>query len=82
MTRSWQELAEISLSVAREAAELVGDGWRSKPDAAEKTRANLVTEYDLASERLIRERLAPGAGHRDRGRRDRRRIERRADVLL
>lgn len=58
MKRSWQELAEVSLSVAREAADLVREGWRNKPAAAEKTRANLVTEYDLASERLIRERLA------------------------
>jgi myo-inositol-1(or 4)-monophosphatase len=58
MQRSWQELAEISLSVAREASEIVRDGWRSRPQATEKTRSNLVTQYDLASERLIRERLA------------------------
>jgi myo-inositol-1(or 4)-monophosphatase len=32
-------------------------GYRKHPVATEKARANLVTEYDLQSERVIRERL-------------------------
>jgi len=56
-----EELARIALEVAREAATLILPGWRSRPEAQEKTRANLVTEYDLASEQLIRKRLAAQA---------------------
>jgi myo-inositol-1(or 4)-monophosphatase len=61
MQQSFEALAQIALEVAREASELVREGWRKRPAAAEKTRANLVTEYDLASERLIRARLAERA---------------------
>jgi myo-inositol-1(or 4)-monophosphatase len=58
MTRSAEELAQIALEVATEAAQLLHAGFRKHPAAREKGRADLVTEYDLASEQLIRKRLA------------------------
>ena len=58
MARSAEELAQIALEVATEAAQLLHAGFRRHPAAREKGHADLVTEYDLASERLIRARLA------------------------
>ncbi len=58
MNRSLEQWAELSLLVAREAGQLARVGWRSRPRVFHKGVADLVTEYDLASERLIRERLA------------------------
>ncbi len=58
MTRSAEELAQIAFEVATEAAELLHAGFRRHPAVREKGHADLVTEYDLASERLIRARLA------------------------
>jgi len=58
MTRSPEELAQIAFEVASEAAQILYAGFRKKPAVREKARADLVTEYDLASERLIRQRLA------------------------
>ena len=58
MTRSAEELAQIALQVATEAAHLLHAGFRMHPAVREKHPADLVTEYDLASERLIRARLA------------------------
>ncbi len=58
MTRSPEELAQIAFEVASEAALLLYAGFRKRPAVREKRRADLVTEYDLASERLIRQRLA------------------------
>jgi myo-inositol-1(or 4)-monophosphatase len=56
---SWhRELTELALRVAREAGDLVSAGFRSRPRASEKAVKDLVTEYDLASEELIRRRLA------------------------
>ncbi len=57
-TTEYLELTAVALDVAREAAQLVNQGYRSKPAASEKSARDLVTEFDLASERLIRERLA------------------------
>jgi myo-inositol-1(or 4)-monophosphatase len=56
--RSPGELARIAFLVATEAAELVLEGWRSRPTVSRKSPKDLVTEYDLASERWIRRRLA------------------------
>jgi myo-inositol-1(or 4)-monophosphatase len=56
-----EELARIALEVAREAAELVRAGWRSHPRVVEKAPSDIVTQYDLDSERLIRRRLAERA---------------------
>jgi len=58
MTRSPEELAQIAFEVASEAAQILYMGFRKQPAVREKGRADLVTEYDLASERLIRQRLA------------------------
>ena len=58
MTRSPEELAQIAFDVATEAAQILLGGFRKHPAVREKGRADLVTEYDLASERLIRQRLA------------------------
>lgn len=43
--------------VAREAAAILRDGWRTGVAVRSKGRSDLVTEIDLASERLIRDRL-------------------------
>ena len=58
MTRSPEELEQIAFEVASEAAQVLYAGFRKQPAVREKGRADLVTEYDLASERLIRQRLA------------------------
>jgi myo-inositol-1(or 4)-monophosphatase len=57
MPRSPEELARIALDVARGAATLLMGGFRTHPVATEKARANLVTDYDFASERAIRAEL-------------------------
>ncbi len=57
MTRSPEQLARIAFEVATEAAHILIGGFRKRPAVTEKGRADLVTEYDLASERLIRKRL-------------------------
>ncbi|MEB2312483.1 MAG: inositol monophosphatase family protein [Sorangiineae bacterium] len=56
-----EELARLAHEVAREAGALVLTGWRRHPRATLKARADLVTEYDLRSERLIRARLGERA---------------------
>jgi myo-inositol-1(or 4)-monophosphatase len=58
MSHSPEDLARIAFEVATEAAELLLTGFRKHPAVTEKARADLVTEFDLASERLIRQRLA------------------------
>ncbi|HWZ89973.1 MAG TPA: inositol monophosphatase family protein [Polyangiaceae bacterium] len=57
MPHSLEELATIAFEVATEAAELLLAGFRKHPAVTEKARADLVTDFDLASERLIRQRL-------------------------
>jgi myo-inositol-1(or 4)-monophosphatase len=52
------DLARIALTVARGAAPLLVEGYRSRPAATEKARSDLVTEYDLRSEAFIRAALA------------------------
>jgi myo-inositol-1(or 4)-monophosphatase len=53
-----RELSQVALEVASEAAQLVLSGWRSHPEVTQKgSYADLVTQWDLASETLIRERL-------------------------
>jgi myo-inositol-1(or 4)-monophosphatase len=53
-----QQLAQIAFEVATEAAALLLTGFRKRPAVTEKARADLVTDFDLASEHLIRQRLA------------------------
>lgn len=53
------QATQAALIVAREAGALVLKGYRSRPSYERKqSYADLVTEHDLASERLIRQRLA------------------------
>jgi myo-inositol-1(or 4)-monophosphatase len=52
-----EPLTRIALEVAEEAAALVLRAYRTEFQPSEKARADLVTEYDLQSERLIRRRL-------------------------
>jgi myo-inositol-1(or 4)-monophosphatase len=52
-------LTQAALTVAREAAQVVLTGYLSHPAVERKAGyADLVTQYDLASEQLIRRRLA------------------------
>ena len=53
-----EQLAGVALEVAQEAAALVLPAHRTHVATTEKARSDLVTEYDLKSERLIRARLA------------------------
>jgi myo-inositol-1(or 4)-monophosphatase len=50
-------LLAIALDVAREAAELVLSGWRKKLVVDLKGPVDLVTDFDRASEELLRKRL-------------------------
>ena len=52
-----ERLSRTALEVAREAGELVGAAWRAGVRVREKAHADLVTEHDVATERLIRARL-------------------------
>jgi len=51
------DLAKAALTVAREAGALALRSWRRDIAVSEKGLRDLVTEADIASERLIRERL-------------------------
>ena len=46
-----------ALPIARAAAELLAQRWRRAPEVRSKSRSDLVTDADLASETLIRESL-------------------------
>jgi myo-inositol-1(or 4)-monophosphatase len=54
---SREALAAVALAAAEEAAALVAKGYRSRPVVDKKGRADLVTEFDRASEALLYERL-------------------------
>ena len=58
MSHSPEQLSRIAFEVATEAAALLLAGFRKHPAVTEKARADLVTDFDFASERLIRQRLA------------------------
>ncbi|MEM9073254.1 MAG: inositol monophosphatase family protein [Myxococcota bacterium] len=47
-----------ALSIAEEAAAIALEGFRRKPSVTKKGTIDLLTEYDLRSEALIRKRLA------------------------
>ncbi len=51
------ELMAAALDASREASEILKKGFRSHPNVERKGRVDLVTEYDRASERFLRERL-------------------------
>ncbi len=51
-------LSKVALTVADEAALLLLEGYRTRPHADEKGRADLVTEFDRRSEAHILDRLS------------------------
>jgi myo-inositol-1(or 4)-monophosphatase len=51
------ELSRVALTVADQAAAILASGYRSRPQADEKARADLVTEFDRRSEAFVIERL-------------------------
>lgn len=51
------ELSRIAMTVADEAASILLEGYRSRPRADEKGRADLVTEFDRRSEDHVTRRL-------------------------
>jgi len=55
------ELCRIALEAAEEAARLLTEGYRSRPQATEKAKRDLVTEFDLRSQDLLLRRLAEKA---------------------
>lgn len=58
MSTEREHWAAVGLTVAREAAEIARKGWRTHPAVSHKGIADLVTQYDIQSERWIRRRLA------------------------
>jgi myo-inositol-1(or 4)-monophosphatase len=52
------ELAAIALQVAQGCARIVSAGFRTRPTVGKKGRADLVTEFDLASEQHLRTELS------------------------
>ncbi len=52
-----QRALDVAERAAREAGALVMEGWRAGGEIRRKGRFDLLTEYDLESERLIRKRL-------------------------
>lgn len=57
MSEDWQRALEIAESAALEAGRLVLDGFRSRGRVTHKGKFDLVTEFDFASEELIRARI-------------------------
>lgn len=58
MTAEHRELAQIALTVAREAGAILINGFRSRPSVERKAPVDLVTEWDRRSEAHILERLS------------------------
>lgn len=52
------ELKNLAIIVAREAGELVQEGFYRRRQIAHKSQRELVTSVDVASERLIRQRIS------------------------
>lgn len=52
-----RDALQIAERVAQEAAALAMKGWRHRGEVKHKGRFDLMTDYDLRSERLIRDRL-------------------------
>jgi myo-inositol-1(or 4)-monophosphatase len=57
MSDAWQHALEVAEGAALEAGTLVMQGFRSRAAVSRKGKYDLVTEYDFASERLIRGRI-------------------------
>lgn len=57
MSRDARALLATAVAAAEDAARVVMRGYRSRPTVGKKGRIDLVTEFDQASEALLRERL-------------------------
>jgi len=57
MREDWTGTLRVAEDAAREAGEIVMRGFRSDGEVSRKGTFDLVTEFDFASERLIRDRL-------------------------
>ena len=57
MTEESRRALAVAERVALQAGELVMKGWRAVGEISRKGRFDLVTEFDLASEQLIRKEL-------------------------
>ena len=72
-SRTGRELSKLALQVATEASRLILAGFRHDAVVSIKTDQSPVTQYDLQSEQLIRDRLAaltpeiPGVGEEQGG---------------
>lgn len=53
----WQEALRVAEAAAREGGAVAMEGWRAGGAVSKKGRFDLLTEYDLRSEELIRERI-------------------------
>jgi myo-inositol-1(or 4)-monophosphatase len=58
VSKESQRALDVAERVALQAGELVMKGWRGAGKISRKGRFDLLTEYDLASEKLIREQLS------------------------
>ncbi len=56
--RALAEIRDTACALALEAGALLREGWRRAPRVTKKGAIDLVTEFDLRSEALLRERLA------------------------
>jgi myo-inositol-1(or 4)-monophosphatase len=57
MPDDWQDALVVAERAALEAGKLIMEGFRSRARVSRKGQFDLVTEFDFASERLIRERI-------------------------
>jgi myo-inositol-1(or 4)-monophosphatase len=55
--RELLETRDTAVAIAREAGALLMSGWRKHPGVSKKGAIDLVTEFDVRSETLLRERL-------------------------
>jgi myo-inositol-1(or 4)-monophosphatase len=51
------ELLRVAIEIAREAGAVLMEGWRRAPAVRKKGAVDLVTDFDLRSEALLRERM-------------------------
>lgn len=57
MENQWKDALELAERAARDAGKLVMRGFRSQTGVSRKGKFDLVTEFDLGSENLIREQI-------------------------
>ncbi len=57
MTTELERWLSAAASIAREAGQVLMEGWRRAPAVRKKGAIDLVTDYDLRSEALLRDRM-------------------------